>query len=117
MLMNQFFRQDGPPVALSAQDFAVLDAYRQLGPQDACAADLYLFLRKSLARDPRLPTVYKIIGKLRDRGLLEDVRDDALSQSNGRPRRVYRLTSTGRAALSLADQMATYGSVDDACTA
>jgi len=117
MLMNQFFKQGGQPVALSAQDFAVLDAYRQLGPQEACAADLYLFLRRSLPRDPRLPTVYKIIGKLRDRGLLQDVRDDASSPSNGRPRRVYRLTSTGRAALTLADQMAMYGSVDAACTA
>jgi hypothetical protein len=108
-LMAQFFMQDAAAIALSAQDIAVLDAYRSLGAKSACAADLYLFLRRSLKRDPRLPTIYTIIARLRDRGLLEDI-GEAVAAEGGRPRRLYRLTSAGRSALALADRMSAYAS-------
>jgi hypothetical protein len=106
-LMKQFFTQDRAAIALSAQDVAVLDAYRSLGTKAACAADLYLYLRRALKRDPRLPTIYSVIKRLRDRGLLEDI-GEGVAPEGGRPRRLYRLTSAGRSALLVADRMSEY---------
>jgi hypothetical protein len=115
LLINQFFKPDAQAIALSAQDLAVLDAYRGLGARSACAADVYLHIRKALGRDPRLPTIYKIIAKLRGRGLLEDIGDVSTSEG-GRPRRLYRLTPAANAALKVADRMLTY-TADVTCIA
>jgi hypothetical protein len=104
-LLEQFFESGADVITLGAQDFAVLDAYRALGTKSACAADLYTFLRKNLKRDPRLPTIYKIVARLREVGLLEDV-GEAVAPEGGRPRRLYRLTQEGRRALSLGYRMA-----------
>ncbi len=108
-LIWQFFTQDASAVSLSAQDIAVLDAWRSMDAKSACAADLYLFLRHKLDRDPRLPTIYKIVARLRDRGLLEDIGED-VAPEGGRPRRLYRLTPAGRSALAVADRMCAYQS-------
>lgn len=108
-LMKQFFMQDAAAISLSVQDIAVLDAYRSLGAKSACAADLYLYLRRSLHRDPRLPTIYKIIARLKERGLLEDIGED-VAPEGGRPRRLYRLTSAGRSAIAVADRMSAFAS-------
>ena len=101
--MKQFFNRESK-IALGSQDLAVLDAYRLMGAKAVCAADLYLYLQRALKRDPRMPTIYKIIVKLRELGLLEDV-GEAVPPEGGRPRRLYRLTPEGRRAIDLADRM------------
>jgi hypothetical protein len=117
VLLHQFFAQDANAISLTGQDFAVLDAYRALGPRPACAADVFLFIRNSLGRDPRLPTIFKIVTRLRARGLLEE-RGEGLAPEGGRPRRLYRLTPVGRSALALAESMSAQGGhAGEACTA
>ena len=113
--MTQFFKRDAQ-IALGPQDFAVLDAYRSLGAKSACAADLYLYMQKSLGRDPRLPTIYKVIVRLRNLGLLEDI-GEATAPDGGRPRRLYGLTAEGRRALDLADRMLMTTLAEAACSA
>ena len=106
-LMKQFLGSGA--IALTAQDFAVLDAYRSLGKRSACAADVFLVLQRELKKDPRIPTVYKVVTKLRDLGLLEDVGESS-APNGGRPRRLFQLTEEGRRALSVADSMAAHSS-------
>jgi hypothetical protein len=104
MKLTKMFLASPAKLSLGTQDFAILDVYRSLGAQSACAADVYLQLQKTLGRDPRLPTVYKVVTKLRDLGLLTDVGE--APSHGGRPRRMFQLTAAGRNALDLADQMA-----------
>lgn len=105
-LIGQFFRSGPQSVALSAQDFAVLAAFRAVGASAVCAADIYSFMKERLDRDPRLPTIYAVIVRMKELGMLQEA-GESIAPRGGRPRRLYRLTTAGHHALDIADQMST----------
>jgi DNA-binding PadR family transcriptional regulator len=88
------------PVPLSATDWHVLVALHE--------EDLHGYaIMKIVARDSggavsaEIGSLYRILSRLMAEGLVAEVRapKDAPAETRGRPRRYYRLTASGRAAL------------------
>lgn len=84
---------------------AVLRSVPELGPE-ACGTEIRDLLHNRLNQDVSTQTVYLALQRLEERGLLasheETAEERALRNATGRrghPRRIYELTTSGRAAI------------------
>lgn len=104
-LMELFRSEKTSAVSLSGREIAVLDAVRRCGATGVCAADLQSAIAAATDREPRLATLYATILELQKKGLLEAA-STSLPENGGRPRRLFTLTSRGRLAHQLGEEMA-----------
>ena len=77
--------------------FAILSAIPMLGA-DACGAILAKTLNKNADRKIGTATVYLALSRLNEKGYLNSQAKKVI-QGQGRPRRVYVLSATGKQAL------------------
>lgn len=112
-LASLFFDTKGPSVSLTAKDLAVLDGLRELGPVGACCADLQRKLAQDCGQTPRLATLYALILRLEQKGLIEHI-DMAASENGGRRSRLYQITKAGSRALDLGETIVAHLNSDRA---
>jgi hypothetical protein len=105
--MELFRSEKTSAISLSGREIAVLDAVRKVGPTGACAADLQSAIAAATSKEPRLATLYATILDLQKKGLLEAA-SSSLPENGGRPRRQFTLTSRGRLAHQLGEEMASH---------
>jgi hypothetical protein len=103
-LIRFFSNEQAPTISLSGREIALLDAVGRAGATGVCAADLQRAIAAVTGKEPRLATLYGAISDLQRKGLLGSA--SSVEETAGRPRRLFKLTRSGRLALNLGEAMA-----------
>lgn len=83
----------------------MLDAIDVFGHRGASCADLQEKILEQTSKEPRIATLYHLLTDLERKGLIEPF-ESVQHERGGRPRQMFRVTESGRRAISLGEAMA-----------